>query len=322
MSSFSQWWNSFRSRGIVKNIMWVCGSEKILVSDVIRSQVHYMNPPEWGLEYVDASDEKHVWATVSQYPLDHNPRVIVVQNAELLRNTDNIIDLIRNRTKNPNNYVWFVSNEDRSRRVGEGEEERLADFLEAFKGKGQVVECRPFTTATSKHAVTWAQSKVPMRVGVAQHLFLRSGWDLRLVRDILWKMGLYDKEPTIAAVNELMSERPGDTFADSLLALKKKDAYLSLAKMSEEEYPRVLGLLDSKLDLAGMVHDMLVNFQSPAAIARAAGTQNFLIPDILPVAKHYDAKRRIHIRKLLAHADEALRGGVNTAVLESVVAAW
>lgn len=322
MSSFSQWWNSFRSRGIVKNIMWVCGSEKILVSEIIRSQVHYLNPPEWGIEYVDATDEKYVWSAVSQYPLDHNVRIVIVQNAELLKNTDNIIELIRTRTKNPNTYVWFVSNEERTRRVGEGEDEHLADFLEAFKGKGQVVECRPFTNSTAKHAVAWVQSKVHMRIGVAQHLLMRSGWDLRLVRDILWKMSLYDKEPTIAAVNELMSERPGDTFADSLLALKKKDAYLSLAKMPQEEYSRVLGLLDSKLDLAGMVHDMLVNFQPPAAITRAAGTQSFLIPDILPVAKHYDVKRRIHIRKLLAQADEALRGGVNTAVMEAVTAAW
>lgn len=322
MSSFSQWWNSFNNTGNVRNIMWVCGSENILVQEVIRTLVGYMKPTEWNLEYVDASDEKRVWDSVSQYPLDHNPRIVIVTNAEKLTQTDNIIELIRKRTSFPNSYVWFVSNEDRARRVGEGQEEHLADFLEAFKGKGQVVECRPFTTATAKHAISWVQSKVFMRVGVAQHLLLRSGWDLRLVRDILWKLALFDKEPTIAMINDLMSERPGDTYADSLLALKKKEAYLSLAKTPEEEYSRVLGLLDSKLDLAGMVHDMLLEHQSTTAITRAAGNMSFLIPDLLPIAKHYDVKRRIHIRNLLAQADEALRGGARTAVMEAVTAAW
>ena len=33
-------------------------------------------------------------------------------------------------------------------------------------------------------------------------------------------------------------------------------------------------------------------------------------------------KRREHIRRLLVSADEALRGGVKTAVMESVIAAW
>lgn len=302
--------------------MWICGSEHILVLEVVKTLVRYMNPPDWDIEYVDASDEKRVWSAASQYPLDHNPRVVVVQNAEKLKNTDNIIDLIKLRNKNPNAYIWFVSNEERVRKVGEDRDQHLPDFLEAFKGKGQVVECRPFTSATSKHAVEWVRSKVEMRIGVAQHLLTRSGWNLRLVRDILWKLSLFDKEPTIATINALMSERPADTFTDSLLALKKKEAYLSLAKTPVEEYSRLLGYLDAKLDLAGMVHDMLLAHKSPAAITRAAGTQNFLIPDILPVAKHYDYKRRIHIRKLLAQADEALRGGVNTAVMESVVAAW
>jgi hypothetical protein len=123
-------------------------------------------------------------------------------------------------------------------------------------------------------------------------------------------------------VNELMSERPADSLADSLLALKKKDAYLALATTPEDEYSRLLGLLDQKLDLAGTVHDMLVEHQPTSAITRAVGSMSFLIPDLLPVAKHYDAKRRAHIRKLLAQADEALRGGVHTAVVESVIAAW
>ena len=302
--------------------MWICGSEHILVSEVVQTLVRFMNPTDWNLEYVDGTDEKRVWDAVFQYPLDHNPRIVIVRNAELLKKTDKIIEFVKTRTKNPNNYVWFVSNEERTRKVGEGEDIHLVDFLEAFKGRGQVVECRPFTSTTAKHAVSWVQSKVTMRVGVAQHLLTRSGWDMRLVRDILWKLSLFEQEPTIAAVNELMSERPADSLADSLLALKKKDAYLALATTPEDEYSRLLGLLDQKLDLAGTVHDMLVEHQPTSAITRAVGSMSFLIPDLLPVAKHYDAKRRAHIRKLLAQADEALRGGVHTAVVESVIAAW
>jgi hypothetical protein len=143
-----------------------------------------------------------------------------------------------------------------------------------------------------------------------------------LVRDICQKLAVFPNEITISVVNALLVERPRDSFSDALLALDKKTALLALREISPEEYGRTLGLLDARLDLAGMVHDMQIEHHSPSEITRAAGSQAFLVKDIIPVSKHYDSKRRLAIRRILAIADEGYRSGQTVGILEAVVAFW
>lgn len=126
----------------------------------------------------------------------------------------------------------------------------------------------------------------------------------------------------MSAVNELLSEMPRDTFSDALVAIDKKTALLALERLTPSEYSRTLGMLDQRLDLAGMVHDLMLEHKTASEIARAAGNKNFLVPEIMKVAKHYDSKRRLEIRQVLALADETLRSGEHVGVLEVVVSQW
>jgi hypothetical protein len=123
-------------------------------------------------------------------------------------------------------------------------------------------------------------------------------------------------------VNAMLAERPRDSFADALLALDRKTALLAAEEVQPDDYGRTIGFLDSRLDLAGMVHDMVSEHRAPHEIARAAGSQAWLVPDIMKVAKHYSGKRRLAQRKILAVADEAYLGGQRVGILEMIVAAW
>ncbi len=331
MSTFSQWRKTLQKTPAPRQITWVCGTEKVLAEDVIEHVVSQLGPEPWNFVPLVAGEdsERRIWSELDQHPMGSSPRVVVVRHAERIKQWDRFISWIKNRTLNPRTYVIMVSDEERVPRTELTLEQRKRHekseplpHITAIGAKGHIIECRPFTSATAMQSVYWVQSKVKMREGVAKHLLERSNWDLRLVRDVCRKLAVFPDEITITVVNALLVERPRDTFSDALLALDRKTALLALKDIHPDDYGRTIGLLDSRLDLAGMVHDMMLAHRSPTEISRAAGAQAFLVKDIMKVAKHYDAKRRLAIRKVLALTDEAYRSGQTTAVLETLVAFW
>lgn len=326
MSSFSQFWTTFQKSGTVKQFTWVCGTEKVLIEEVIQAVRDTVSPAPWNFsQFVVGEDsERSIWADMGQYPMDSGKRLVIIRNAERLKSFTPLTEFIGNRTLNPRTYVVLVSEEERLARVP-GEEEGktvLAPHLAAFGAKGALIECRAFTQDTAKHAVSWVVSKTGMRDGVAGHLLERSNGDLRLVRDTCEKLTALGGMLSMGTINSMLAERPRDTFANSLMALDKKTALLALKTLPEAEYSRILGLLESRLDLARMVHDMTVQQKSAGEISRAAGDKRFLVPDLTPVAKHYTSNRCQMIRRALSTADEALRQGARQGVFEALVALW
>ncbi len=135
-------------------------------------------------------------------------------------------------------------------------------------------------------------------------------------------MAVLDEGDSIPVIDALLSARPRLDFREALLQRRKPEALHDLSRMSPDEYSRVIGQLDADLDLAGLVYDMTSQHFSAGEIARAAGRMAFLVPRMAPIAKHYDPKRRIALRQLLAAADEAVRGGERVGVLEALVQQW
>lgn len=331
MTTFSQWRKGLDKNPTPRQITWLCGTEQVLIDDVVASIKERLNPEPWNfLPLVAGEDsERQIWAEADQHPMGNSPRLLVIRNAELLKNWDRFEHWIATRTRNPKTFLILVSREEKVPRLEPTPEQRrerakgdIVPHIAAIGTKGHVIECRPYTNATAKYAVQWVQSKVRMRDGIASHLLNRSNGDLRLVRDVCLKLAAFPGEISLSTVNGMLIERPRDTFSDALLALDKKTALLALKDLQPTDYSRTLGYLDSRLDLAGMVHDMLVEHKPQPEIARAAGSQSFLVKDIIPVSKHYDAKRRLAIRRVLAIADEALRSGSTTGVMETVVVFW
>lgn len=325
MSNFSQWWTAYKKSQTVRQFTWLAGTERVLVEEIVDTIKKELDPAVWNYSHFVVGDdsERDIWADVSQYPIDQGKRLVVIRNAEKLKSFDRLTEFIAKRTLNPRTYLVLVSNEEKLNRVpAEDGKTVYAPHLAVFGTKGHLVECRPFTQDTAKHAVTWVVDKTGMREGVAGHLLERANGDLRLVRDLCEKMLVLDAPMTLSNVNHMLSERPRDTFANSLMALDRKTALLALKKMPEADYSRTLGFLDSRLDLAGLVHTMLAQQKTQSEIARAAGDKRFLVGDLMPVAKHYDLRRRQNIRRVLTAADEALRQGARIGVMEAVVTQW
>lgn len=331
MSTFSAWWNAYRKKPQVKPVTWICGSEPVLVSDALDTIRHAVRPAVWNYVPLSAGEdsEREIWAEVFTFPQGQNEsRLVVIRNAEKLKEPERFADFLKRAGSHPDAYVVAISNdssvprkepdEDQKRRGSKGD---VVDHLAALSGKGTLIECRPFTADTAKVAVAWVQAKTGMREAVAGHLLNRANGNMRLVRDTCMKMSV-SGSTSISAINELLSEQPRDTFIDALVAMDKRSALLALERIQPDDYSATLGRLDAQLDLAGMVHDMMADHATPYEIMRAAGNKNFLVKELIPVSRHYSAKRRTAIRRTLVDADEALRAGARTGVMEVVVALW
>lgn len=304
----------------------MCGDEQVLVDEVVTSIQEKIVVDEVNFSRLDASDLTHreVWEELMQTPLGKGYKLTIVRHADALLEDETFSRFVASRGKLPRNYSIFVGDSAslprRESTQGKGE---LVPALYALKGRGSIVECRAFTASSAKYAVEWVKDKGDIRGSVAEYLLNRATGDLRLVRDTLNKINLFPGEITTGIVNEILEDRPDDTFLDSIFALDKKNALKALKELPLDQYSRTLGLLDARLELAGLVHDMLVERKPTSEIARAAGNKSFLLPDILPVAKYYDKKRRLRIRSVLGTIDNhSSEYGLPDGALIALVALW
>ena len=300
----------------------MCGSEVVLVDEVVDLIRTSMKTDSVNMCFLDVRDttERNVWNELRQLPfgMDVN-RVTIVRGAENIKDTESFVQYIKDRGALPRNYVVFVSAEPTIRKDEKNETWSPLDYL---KTRGAVVECKPFTAATAKHAVTWVMQKAEIRGSVAEHMLNRATGDLRLVRDTINKLKVFPGEITLRVVSDMFEERPGDTFLGALFSLDRKTALKALKEVPRDDYSKTLGLVDARLDLAGLVHDLLIEHKSSGEIAKIAGNKGFLVPDMLPVAKHYDKRRRLRIRKFLATVDEYSNTGIPDGALEALIALW
>lgn len=322
MSTFSQWWLSFKKKPSPRQVTWICGTEPVLVdevSDLIKSS---LKPDPINMVYLDAREdsERAIWNELRQHPFGANAiRLTIVRGAEKIQNDAAFIQYLKDRASLPRNYVVFVSGEPALRK---DQEDNLWPGHSYLKTRGSIVECRPFTATSAKHAVEWVKQKANIQGRAAEHLLNSSAGDLRLVRDTMRKLSVFPGEITLKVISEMFEERPSDSFLGALFSLDRKTALKALTEVPREDYSRMLGLVDARLDLAGQVHDMLIDQKSSADIARAAGNKGFLVPEMLPIAKHYDKKRRQRIRNYLAVLDSYTQYGVPEGALEALVILW
>lgn len=318
MTLFHRWRTTFDEP---KQITWVCGEAIVLVEEVVTTIRAAIAPEPWNLTTINAADVtvRTLHNELAQHPLDTGRRLIVIRHADQITDWSFLLAWIPKRFLNPKTYLLFVSDEPGIPKV----EKMMPDYLDLINKRGSIVECRAFTNATAKHSVPWVRSQIPMRENVARYLMERANFDIRLVRDTCVKLKMLGiSDITLSHVNQLLPEQPRDTFVDALFIRDHETAFLALQRTPDTDIGRIIGLLDARLDLAGLVHDMMVEHKSPGEMARAAGPQAFLVPEVRKVAKNYNSVRRLEIRKVLALADAAWRKGQTTGVLEAVAAFW
>jgi hypothetical protein len=320
MGSYAQW-RACADKGEVRRVTWVCGDQLVLVEEIVDTVRDLLKASDLDCVSLIAGQDpdREIWAAANQYPMVPGAnRLIQVRHAERIKRWEPLEEWLANSRRLPASHLLFVSGEAEVPHTTTGGKRVPKPFIEAMKApKGHVVRC---AMPNEHDAIGWARRRGPLDEEMARYLLTRAGGNLALVASVCAKLNLFGaKVPGPRVIDELCREVPTDEFVESLLLLKKRDALLAAAAMDERDYRRAVGNLDYRLDLLATLHRALRTGQT----VRDLGTlPQFLVRQFWPAAKHYDDRRCLHNRQVLAVVDSALKNGARDAVLEALVALW
>jgi len=343
--------------GDFKRVTWVCGSERVLVEELVDLYRALVGASEMERSILVAGSDtdREVWAAVNQYPFQTGAnRLVVVRDADRIKRWKPLKEWLSTTRQMPTNHILFVSSEPTLQYKpveGGGVDSRGKPKVElvahlrwiADASNGALYECRkpaatvPVDSKTRRPVrsgppdiVLWVQRHVRADDKADAYLLQRVGGDLSRARAVCSKAQLFRGDLTEPVVDELAAEFLSDEdFADALLNLNKPRALLSLDQMSERDYSRTIGFLDSQLESLHRLNRALrQGARSNLELVSASGLDSFVVMRLRGVAKVYDYARVKHARRVLTVADDALRSGsiegagARDGVMESLIALW
>lgn len=313
MATHTQW-KRMESEGRHRRITYVCGGERVLVEEVvstIRGRVAARSMDCLSFT-IPENNEVAVWAALNQYPSVANAqRFILVRGVDAVKNWSPFMGWLEDSRLMPTTHVVLVSD-----KAGHDTEQ---PHMELIHRRGQLVKC---STPALEDLVKWVQAKLPCSYDVASRLLDRVGGDLGAASSVMMKLALFDGGPSVELVDALCSEAPTDDFALSLIAGKKRRALAALESMSYREHSRLIGLLDSRLDLLVRLCAAVRSGKTAKEIAMTIDAAPFLVRMLLPYAKDYDGVRVSRLRQSMVVVDDAVRSGVRVGPMEMLVSSW
>jgi DNA polymerase III delta subunit len=328
MATFDQW----RARDPDKRapyLSWLCGSDRILIEEVIDYIRGYYSSAEQSSYDLSVQRELYFFSVISRFPLEKNlKRVVVVREIQCLERWDKLYEWLQVRGRQlQNTIVVFVSDD-----IEFPEESHPSHAAFKFVQRaGSAIRC---TNTPEQALAAWIISKLAWRdvscdEPTAYALIRHVNKDLPAINSTIHKASILGKGTRLTAdiVKQLSTPIPSDDFVDNLLATDRRAAYASTELIAPSEYGRTIGLLFSRLDLLGRLHRELQAGKDIQHIVSdsAAGANRvplFLVRRYLPLAKDYGISRRTRCQRLLTIVDDAYQRGASDGILESLVALW
>lgn len=328
MASFDQW-RSREPAERARRLTWLCGSEGILVEEIVSDIASYYSDAEYSSYDLSVQRESFVISGLSQYPLSREgKRLVVVREIECLDRWDSLHRwIVRSGRALPNNIAVFVS----SNIDFPAKDSPAHDSFRSIQQRGSVIRC----TNTSEQALAnWVKAKITWRdvscsTQTALHLVRRSNRDLAALRSAVVKASILGRGTalTVDVANQLLRPVPSDAFADNLIATDRPAAYASIEFVPRADYGRTIGLLFSRLELLGRLNRGLQAGKDMRNIVNDSSATGVPVSDFLgrryfPHAKDYAESRRVRCHRLLTIVDDAYQRGATEGILESLVALW
>jgi hypothetical protein len=266
--------------------------------------------------------EATMWADAASYPANMTrKRLILVKHAQNITHWDNLESLLEHSRELRHLYMIFVSDEDVLPRVVNAEDkEVLAPHVACLRdaAQGQIVVC---STPNERDLMAWVKRQMPCGDNLAYHLLTRTAGNLAVARDVCMKASLF---PTVSQglVDELCAQAPGEDFADALVAGDKREALAAAAELDPDELGSLIGLLDARLDMLGVLGKALGDGMDTADLHSKLRLSQFVISKYRKSAPGYTVPVTQRRRAVLAAADSAYRTGARTGVAEMLVSLW
>jgi hypothetical protein len=312
MATYLQWQRGKRAA----RIYWLCGPERVLVSEVedaIRAQA---SPPPNGYVPLVAGDceAPDIWAAATAFPPPGETRLTLIRDAQKLNDTERLADACAAVAAMPGAWLVLTSADAdyAARPKGSKVRVRLAGPAVVQEQKcGQVVRC---AIVKEDDKAAWVSERVGIPLGRAHELLAACGYDVGAAAAVCAKLAATGLPPTPATFT-LLAERPAGEFVDALALCDKTAALRSLPR--GENLGFAIGGLASRLDTMALLNS-LAEAKSKEVSARAGAWALWL----RGASRFYDAERVRERRALLARADSAYRSGARIGVAELLTALW
>jgi DNA polymerase III delta subunit len=312
VGSYNQWYTT-ASKGTVRRFTWVCGSEPVLVAEVVSTTVRNVqhHAQEKVFTQVGVIPESTIWELCSTVPVV--PRLVVIQDAHKLQHLDRLDMLVEEAAALAGTWTVFVS---------EASDYPDAPQIQLLSKSsfGHLVKCSK--PSEERDLIAWVQRQLPAAGKVlALYILKRCGTDLAAVAGVCAKARLFDTVNEVL-VDELCDAQPADNFADSLVFEQRADAAHLAAQLSDEDVLRAFGLLESRLDALRHLHRAVRQRMPEREIATKTGLHRVVIHKFRDVAGKYDTERIRQSRRALVQADARWREGARAGVVELLIAQW
>lgn len=316
----------------VERITWICGDEPVLIEEMLDlikvrlAQLHQLDTTS-----LDASTdpESEVWAAANQYPPSTNViRLVTVRSAQRLKGWDKLERWVNEMRLLPNVYLVLISDEpDFAYGKRTADSRPLVPHLELIKAKGDMVRASfPPAASAADTLRQWIATFVHLEASASKHLVDRVGADIQAIRDTCFKLQCAQlKNPITEQVIDLFCiQQAKDTFVNALLKNDKRDAFLSLETMSEDDYLYTIAVLDQRLDWLSRMKNSLANGREKGAYLKGEGVNSAFIATFDEYAKYYDPVTVEACRLLLERTDHYLRSSFSKApgAMEALVMSW
>lgn len=317
MASYTQW-RALADKGEVKRVTWVCGSERVLVEELVdhvRSTLA-VSDLDYACLVAGSTKDRDIWAAANQYPTDPTaPRLVVIREAQLIKRWAGLFSWLDESRLLPTVHLLFVSSE--------ADLDTELEHQARIRDRGRVIRCAPLE---QEAAIAWVCRQAPVLDKLAAaYLLTRTGGDLGRARSVCQKLALFPQLESVtdATIDTLCSVSPASEFVDALLLLNRPAAFEALEAMTPDTYARGIGLLDSRLDLLERLHFAVKRKMGMREIAGMRGVPVFLARKYIGVAKHYDPASIRHRRQLLSVVDSAVFGATpQPASMEALISLW
>lgn len=301
-----------QDRGEIRRSYFVCGPVHRLVEEVV-DRVRTTIAPE-GIDDVrlvaGEQTDAEIWSELDQYP-SGGRRLVSVRDAERIRSWGPFEEWLDSRLM-PEAHVLFISSD---RTV-----DTSTSYMHRIVRTGTFVRCAPFKKMEDTISVLMSHGRIdPTR---ARFLYDRVGGDLDAALECMAKASYFPIDLSERVITALTEPNVTEDFVTSLISGRVRAAMHAAQSVPDEDLPRLIGLLDSKLDALLKIHRAQRSAGSLIEIAKLAHLDPFVVRELLPSAGAYEPIRVRRSAEVLAFIDGQRAEGAREGLLEALAVMW
>ncbi len=314
MASFVQW---SQKRDSLYRIYWLCGSERVLVEEIVDDLKDRIGPSDLDYRSFDAevTADAELWSHINQFPMVPGAkRLIVIRQADKIKNWEPLEMWLSERSTTT---VVFVSSLPDYPRDNEKE---VLSHVERIGTRGRQIRCSLLSVKDTKNYV---RSRLDLTEDGMDLVLSRTQCSAFPVTNFLRKTRILGvTRLSVQQVAALVPQEASGRFIDALLSRDKPSALATAPSIPTSDVGRLLGLLEKRVRWLDAMYQAFRRHHSINSMVAEEIVPRFAARELEPYVRHYAPDRIKSCLTILRLADELLTDGQGKNALLLLTALW